>query len=83
MTRSKVRAGSKVGREIQRKLAKLGYSLDHLGGKTKHVLVGPDGEVVRRPNGMPFLIPNSPSDRRAYEIIRQRLREVGIDLDEA
>lgn len=78
MTRSRVKAGSKVGRALQRDLKALGYTLEHRG--TKHVVIAPDGAIVRKANGVPLTLANSPSTRNADVNMRHACRECGIPL---
>ena len=59
------------------KLLPAGYTL---AGKGHKRLVDPGGAVVRRYDGKPLTVPNSPGDHRALKIMRTRLRECGIDV---
>lgn len=55
-----------------------GYSVSNASGKGHSRLIAPDGEPVRRPDGMPLTLPNSPGCRRSLVIMRSRLRACGL-----
>ena len=49
---------------------------------TARIVVDAAGTPVRKPNGVPVALPNSPSDHRAYKNLRSVLRHAGIDIEE-
>jgi hypothetical protein len=58
------------------KLLPPGYSVEGRGHKR---LIDPAGDPVRRHDGKPLTVPNTPGDRRAMKIMQLRLRQCGIE----
>jgi hypothetical protein len=69
-------AGSKVVRMLVREFRQ-GYRL--VGASGKYNIEGPDGQLVRKPGGMPYGLPNSPHLRNGREVrLRNDLRKLGV-----
>lgn len=65
-------------RDLMRRLP--GYDLRE-SGRTKHVLIDPDGEIVRLDDGRPLTLPNSPSGDYSREMVA-KLRKAGVPIED-
>lgn len=69
-----VRAGSSDLRKLTRKLQSGFYLVSD--GKSKTVIMRPNGEPLRYEDGRPVGLPNSPC-RRTFDDVQKRLKAVG------